>query len=641
MLVSACIAFTGCGDEYIEDYKGPVIPVYFSEIPTTFDPHLAYLDNTALPVLSLMYEGLYKYDGEGNVVEGLADGYEWIENDDETGSYIIEITIRETRWSDQVTVKADDFVYAWRRLVDPANPSPAASMLYMIDNAYEARNAVGEVTKYDLGALAVDTNTLRITFAEKPNMDLFMEYLASPALVPLRDTAINKTGDNDWASQSAIVVSNGPFYLKNFNIEDTSSDDEELVMRLERNRYYKRCVIEDEEDPVDEYVLPYRLDFIFGGNAKTASTLGYDSYVKGDVLVNALLPIAKRSGEKSKANAVGTMSTHTYIFNTDNELFSKPEVRNALSLAIDRKALAELVVFATPAKGIVPDGVFETLNTDEDKTTFRSKGGTLIKESANLTEAKALLKKAGVNLNTPFTITVKATDEVAIASAEFCVKAWKQLGFKNVSVRQLGYYVYDDVNTVNANDPKYDPEASEYENLVFDLYTACYLAGGKDVVIPERKLKLIKKIDPEKNADLLKGFDIIAVDMQQMSVDAFATLAGFATYFNGGVIDLGSYNKGDSQDDNAPIAADHVSGYTSAAYDKLIKQAYAEKDLTKRAAILHKAEKALIADMPVMPLFVYQNGYLISNKLTEVTYGWGGTIEFSTIEFPDYVEPEE
>jgi len=66
--------------------------VYFSEIPTTFDPQLAYLDNTAASLLSLMYEGLYKYDAKGKVVKGLATGYKWIENDDKTETYIIEIT---------------------------------------------------------------------------------------------------------------------------------------------------------------------------------------------------------------------------------------------------------------------------------------------------------------------------------------------------------------------------------------------------------------------------------------------------------------------------------------------------------------------------------------------------------------------
>ena len=640
MLASACFVFAGCGEKYDEDYTGPIIPVYFSEIPTTFDPQIAYLDNTAASVLSLMYEGLYKYDAKGKVVKGLATGYKWIENDDKTETYIIEINIRETRWNDQVTVKADDFVYAWRRILDPANQSPAASMLYMIDNAYEIRNAIGETTKFDLGAQAVDTNTIRITFAEKPNMDLFLEYLASPALVPLRDTAVNKTDDNDWASQNAIVLANGPFYLKTLSTEVGS---DALVMRLERNRYYLRCIEEDEEDLVNEFVLPYRLEFHFGADNKAriegAATYGYEQYKAGEVLLNALMPMAGRADEKDNAKIVDTMSTHTYIFNTKNPLFQNADVRRALSLAIDRTKLAEMVVFAKPAEGIIPNGVFET--TYKKKAQFRDVGGVLLEATADLTEAKNLISKSGIDKSTPFTITVKSTDEVAIEVAEYCADIWnKQLGLK-CSVRKLGYYVYDDVNMVAESDPAYDPEASEYENLVFDLYTACYLAGGNDVVIPKRKLNLIKKIDPETDADLLKGFDIIAIDMQQLSVDAFATLASYATYYNGGSIDLGQYNKGEGVDDNAPIAADHITGYASTAFNALIDKAFAEKDLTKRAAILHEAEEMLIKDMPVMPLFVYQNGYLVSKELGNVKYSWGGGVNFAKVTYKNYVEVVE
>lgn len=638
MLASVCISFAGCGEKYDEDYTGPIIPVYFAEMPTTFDPHLAYLDNTAASVLSLMYEGLYKYDANGKVVKGLATGYKWIEKDDKTNTYIIEISIRETRWNDQVTVKADDFVYAWRRLLDPATQSPAASMLYMIDNAYEIRNAMGEITKFDLGAMAVDSQTLRITFAEKPNMDLFLEYLASPALVPLRDTAINKTGDNDWASHNAIVVANGPFYLKSLSINPQSDS---LSMRLERNRYYKRCIEEDEEDLVDKYVLPYRLEFNFGKKIDNKMTSGaayaYENYKAGEDLLNALLPLSARADEKGNAKEVDTMSTHTYVFNTENELFKNADVRKALSLALDRTKLAEMVVFAKAAEGVVPAGVFET--TYKKNKDFRDVGGVLIKATADLDEAKALLNASGINKKTAFTITVKETDEVALEIAEYCANVWnKELGM-NCSVRKLGYYYYNDINVVAESDADYDPEASEYENLIFDLYTACYLAGGKDVVIPERKLKLIPRL---KNAEsLLKGFDIIAVDMQQLSVDAFQTLAAYATYYNGGSIDLGQYNQNEGADDNAPIPADNAARYTSESYNKLIADAFAEKDLAKRAEILHKAEEALLADMPIMPLFVYTNGYLVSKELGNVKYTWGGGVNFAKVTYKNYVEPVE
>lgn len=637
MLVSVCVSFAGCGEKYDEDYTGPIIPVYFSEIPTTFDPQQAYLDNTALPVLSLMYEGLYKYDADGDVVKGLATGYKWIENDDETGTYVIEISIRESRWNDQTEVSSSDFIYAWQRLLNPENISPAASMLYMIKNAYEIRNGIGDVTKYDLGATAVDTDTIRIEFAEKPNMDLFLSYLASPALVPLRATAAEKTGDNDWATHSAILLSNGPFFLKNLTIKDTSSDEDVLVMRLERNRYYKRCIVEDKEDLIDKFVLPYRLEFMFGASIEGAADRAYESYLNGDILLNALQPIAKRGEAKENATLVDTMSTHTYLFNTNHELFKDEKVRQALSLAIDRTKLAEMVVFAKAAQGLIPNGVFET--SDGDKQ-FREVGGSLIASKADVKAAKDLIKKSGIDTKTAFTITVKATDDVAIAVAEEVAKIWNKELDLNCSVRKLGYKVYTDSNGERKpGDPLYNPDASEYENLSFDLYLANYLAGGKDVVFTEKQTKKFKSLyfPPAE----LKGFDIIAVDMQQLSVDAFATLASYATYFNGGYINLGEYTGGEGQDINAAIKADHLTGYRSDDYDALINAAYAEKDQTKRAEILHKAEEMLMENMPVMPLFVYQNAYQISEELTNINYTWGGIIDWTKVKYPNYVEPVE
>jgi len=118
-------------------------------------------------------------------------------------------------------------------------------------------------------------------------------------------------------------------------------------------------------------------------------------------------------------------------------------------------------------------------------------------------------------------------------------------------------------------------------------------------------------------------------------------LASYATFYNGGSIDLGQYNQATDADDNAPIAADHVTGYASENYNKLINQAFAEKDLTKRAAILHKAEAMLIADMPVMPLFVYQNGYYVSKELGNFKYSWGGGVNFAKVTYKNYVEPVE
>ena len=106
-------------------------------------------------------------------------------------------------------------------------------------------------------------------------------------------------------------------------------------------------------------------------------------------------------------------------------------------------------------------------------------------------------------------------------------------------------------------------------------------------------------------------------------------------------MDLGQFNSSEGQDATAASAADHITGYYSEEYNELINRAYAEKDLKKRAEILHQAEELLIKDMPVMPLFVYQNGYLISDELKGISYGWSGVINYAKVKYPSYVAPVE
>ena len=255
---------------YDQSYTGPIIYAYLSDTPTTFDPIDAYFDDSAAFIMSLIYEGLYKYDANGKVVKGLAKGYEKTLWNTETGEFQIEITIKRTAWSDQTYVSADDFVYAWRRLLSPDSTTPAGVLLYDIKNAMKVANAEDDLTKYDLGANAVGTDILRIDFEtvlledgsyREPDLDLFFEKLASPMLVPVRSDAVAKY--TDWASTSAAVIANGPFYLKTFYTDNTVDVETEKVIRLERNKYYMR---DTEVDPIDKYVKPYQIIFSIESN---------------------------------------------------------------------------------------------------------------------------------------------------------------------------------------------------------------------------------------------------------------------------------------------------------------------------------------------------------------------------------------
>ena len=68
----------------------------------------------------------------------------------------------------------------------------------------------------------------------------------------------------------------------------------------------------------------------------------------------------------------------------------------------------------------------------------------------------------------------------------------------------------------------------------------------------------------------------------------------------------------------------HSSGHTDSAYDEILSRAYAEKDLNKRAEILHEAEKKLMEDMPIIPLYFNQNFYLCHKKLKNIDINYYG-----------------
>ena len=93
-----------------------------------------------------------------------------------------------------------------------------------------------------------------------------------------------------------------------------------------------------------------------------------------------------------------------------------------MSLAIDREAIAEAVVFAKAATGLVPYGVYDS---NSDKDLFREVGGDILATKADFTAAEALIAESGLNPDKfMFSISVAAYDDVHMAIAELVKEAW-------------------------------------------------------------------------------------------------------------------------------------------------------------------------------------------------------------------------
>lgn len=254
-------------------------------------------------------------------------------------------------------------------------------------------------------------------------------------------------------------------------------------------------------------------------------------------------------------------------------LLADVNVRNALSLVIDREAIANAVVFAEAASALVPTGVF---NTNSVKTTFRDRGSDYISTTANLSAAQDLLSTAGVDAS-KFSIELSyaAYDEVHSYIAAAVAATWEELGFT---------VVLNSLETV--------------ENEDYWIATEEPLTDVKD------DMWLEALVDGD--------YDVMAMDMVAISADPFSVLAPFATLFSGMGMNMQNFDEYGVQQ---YVPATHITGYSDETYDAIIEEAFAEKDIAARAEILHRAEEYLMTQMPVIPIVYNQYATLSNDKM--------------------------
>lgn len=561
-MMSACSTLDG-------DDKGAIIDIYMTDELYNFDPALAYTDDSTVKICSLIFEGLTTLNGKGEWENALMDSYKYTVNE-EKGEYKLLIELDSTKWSDGRTVQAADFVYAWKRILDPEFKSDAASLLYNIKNARLVK--FGDASIDDLGASAVDTYTLQVLFEKDIDIDEFFTATASVALVPLREDAVASNAEY-WACKTSSILTNGPFALKQM--------DYGHVLRIERNSNYRRDT--EKPDALDKYVIPWRIVTHYDYGDLEAQ---YEAFQNKNIWYLGTIPLAHREEVKKDAVVNDTLATHTYCFNTNNPLFSDARVRRALSMAIDREEIVKLLTFADVATAYIPNEVKDPAS----KKDFREVGGDLISSTADVDGAKALLKEAKTNGGS-FEITVKDREQ-DIAVAEYVAGVWKDLGFK-VGVKVL-------------KGTKLGGSDEGLKNVFKDNFNVAYRSGD---------------------------FDVIGIDMNMLTVDAFNALSVFSTPFSGNGINMRSENYD---------AYGNVTGFEKKEYTDLIEKIFASSDDAERSQLLHDAEKMLMYEMPVTPLVRLKDAYLVNDGvLSGIKDTFNGTRNFKKMKMKNYMAYKE
>lgn len=473
---------------------------HIKDEPASLDP-VKIVGLPEIQVIRDLFEGLTNQNEKGDIVPGVAT--QWQSNDNRTWIF----TLRDdARWSDGTPLKAEDFVYSWRRLVDPANSSSFAwfAALAGILNAQDIIDGKMPVDK--LGVTALDDHTLRIQL-DKP-VPYFPSLAVNASLYPVPQHIIEKYG-NEW-TKPGHLVGNGAYTLKDRVVN-------EKLVEVRNPHYWDN----------DKTVLN-KVTFI-PVNQETAAT---KRYLAGDIDITESFPKALyHKLLKDIPGEVYTppqLGTYYYAFNTEKGPTADTRVRQALNMTIDRRILADKVLGTgeKPAWHFTPE---VTAGFVPDPSPFEE----MSQEELNA-QAKMLLRAAGYGPDKPLHLTLlyntsENHQKIAIAVAAM----WKKNLGVDVKLQNQEWKTYiDSRNTGN-----------------FDVIRASWVGDYNE---PSTFLSL-----------------------------------------------LSSTHSG------------NISRFNSPAYDKILNQATLETTDKARNQDYNLAEKILLEQAPIAPIYQYTNGRLI------------------------------
>lgn len=190
------------GTEPVASTGGKELAVQVGPNPETIDPAL----NSAVDggnMLLHSFECLLTVDQNGQIAPGQAETWE-VSEDGLTWTFHLRDGLK---WSDGSDLTAEDFVYSWKRVCDPAVAAPYAETVLGMVAGYD------EAMAGNVDALAVSAPDAQTFVVELSAACSFFESLAAFAtLSPVQQETIEANGDA-WATAPETYVSNGSFYI--------------------------------------------------------------------------------------------------------------------------------------------------------------------------------------------------------------------------------------------------------------------------------------------------------------------------------------------------------------------------------------------------------------------------------------------
>ena len=303
-----------------------VLNVNWQQEPPDMDPQTT-TDQISFWLTNATLEGLFRYDPEGKLGEGLAENYEL---SDDKLTYTFHL--RDAKWSDGTTITAGDFEYAWKRAIDPATASEYAYQMYHIVNAMEVNTGAEGVSLDDVGVEALDDKTLKVTLV-RPTV-FFLSLTSFITYLPAQKAAVEQWGE-DYALEAENMVYSGPFIISEWVHEQS--------LTLTKNpEYWDAGAV--------------KLDTIHGVMLTENNTI-VQMYETGELdMINVPDEFYQTYKDSDEYGKLAQATTWYLMFNCEGKYFSNLKMREAFSMAVSKETFVESIVnnMGFVADGLVP-----------------------------------------------------------------------------------------------------------------------------------------------------------------------------------------------------------------------------------------------------------------------------------------------
>ena len=339
-LVLTFLALLACGareSNVVQGNRDGILHFGNGAEPQGLDPHVV----TGIPeslIINALFEGLtvknpHTLESEPGVAQ------RWDISDD--GLTITFHLNPKAKWSNGDPMNAEDYVWSWRRALNPAMGNQYGYMLYPLKNAEEF--ATGKIQDFsDVGVKAVDEHTLQVKL--NTPTPYFIQLMDHHSTFALHRPTIEKHGKatdrfTPW-TRVENIVSNGAFRLKDWQLNRRLSVEKSDTY-WDRDRVQLNGIVFYPTENIASEERMFRVE-----------QLHYTQTIPLEKI-----PVYRAMKDSPYANAP-YLGTYYYLLNINEPPLDDVRVRQALSMALDRERLNNTVLHKSnvPAYSITPPG---------------------------------------------------------------------------------------------------------------------------------------------------------------------------------------------------------------------------------------------------------------------------------------------